>query len=58
MNKITRAELRGKHLDDDCHKAKTKTKEFGSTDNRVFCLGLGKDKCIECKAYIRHARPL
>lgn len=65
MKRVTRAELRGKRLDDDCKKAYTSNHEFGENDNRVFCLGLYDietdyilDKCWPCRAFVDNAKPL
>ena len=63
---ISRAELRGKPLDEDCKTAHLTTSEFGEDDYRVFCYGLYKeqsvteicDKCRECKAFVENATPL
>ena len=65
MKKITRAQLRGKPLDEDCKKANRTTHEYGIDDNRVFCYGLLEDmsywakqeKCENCKAYVYNAEP-
>lgn len=60
----TRAELRGKPLDSDCHRANKSLHESGFNDDRVFCYGLYKDmadeiknKCKECKAFVGNAEP-
>ena len=65
MKKITRADLRGKPLDRDCHKAYRTTNEYGAEDDRVFCLGLIDcmtdellEKCKDCDAHIDHITPL
>ena len=65
MKRVTRAELRGRKLDDDCKKAHTTSHEFGENDNRVFCLGLCDiesdyilDKCWSCGAFAYNAEPL
>lgn len=63
--KNDRASIRGKHLDDDCKKAKISRHEYGMDDNRCFCYGLIDmsteallPKCIECGAYCLNAKPL
>lgn len=65
MKRVTRAELRGERLDDDCKRAYTSSHEFGKDDNRVFCLGLYDicsdcilDKCWSCGAFVDNAKPL
>ena len=62
---ISRAEMRGKKLDDDCVKAKICSNEFGLNDNRCFCYGLIDcstesylEKCIDCGAFVDNAKPL
>ena len=37
---ISRAEMRGRQLDDDCKNAKISKNEYGIDDNRCFCYGL------------------
>ena len=63
MKKITRAMLRNKPLEKDCYKANTSSHEYGSDDNRIFCLGLMDlmteelcDMCKTCKAHVNNAR--
>lgn len=65
MKKITRADLRGKPLDKDCHKAYRSTHEYGIEDNRVYCLGLIDcmndellEKCRDCNAHVTNVTPL
>lgn len=66
MKKITRNQLRGKPLDEDCKRANTTTHEYGQKDNRVFCYGLYAEcsdweideKCKNCKAFVDNAEPL
>ncbi len=64
MKKISRAELRGTSLDEDCKKAQISKYEYGPKDNRCFCYGLINcendeylDKCRECKAFVDNAEP-
>lgn len=59
-----RAALRGKPLDDDCHKARISTHEYGMEDNRKFCYGICNglpdeiaEKCRKCGAYAYNAEP-
>lgn len=63
--RMTRADLRGEHFDEDCYLSRTTTNEFGQSDHRVFCYGsIDKttdeplDKCKECGAYVWNATPL
>lgn len=65
MERITRADLRGKPLDKDCKKAYRATHEYGAEDNRVYCYGLIDKrydellgKCEECDAHISKVTPL
>ena len=65
MKRVTRAELRGKKLDDDCKRAYTSSNEFGEDDNRVLCHGLYDiesdcilDKGLSCGAFACKAKPL
>ena len=65
MKHISRKELRGKNLDDDCKKANIAKNEYGKFDNRCFCYGLIDDstesyleKCIGCGAFVDNAKPL
>lgn len=62
---ISRAKLRGKPLDKNCHTAHRTSGEYGAEYDRIFCLGLGDkrtdellEKCIKCKAYVGNATPL
>jgi hypothetical protein len=54
-----RAQLRGRELDDDCHKANISTNECGIKDNRKFCYGLEDacllPKCRKCGAHVSKA---
>lgn len=61
---ISRAQLRGKPLDDDCRIARQSSHEYGMNDNRVFCYGLMDrmtdeylQKCRECGAFVDNAEP-
>ena len=65
VNKINRAKLRGKLLDEDCKSARRSIHEYGYEDNRVFCYGLADcmtdeclTKCKECGAFVYNATPL
>lgn len=63
---ISRAELRGKRLENECYGANTTRHEYGIEDNRIFCYGLYMeqseteicDKCLKCKAFVGNATPL
>ena len=62
MNKITRADLKGKKLNDFCYKANRSTHEGGPNDNKVYCYGLIDkktdeliDECFNCKANVMYA---
>lgn len=63
---IDRAKLRGKPLDEDCHRAHRTSHEYGIKDDRVFCYGLYAEnsvydiaeKCLKCGAYVDNAEPL
>lgn len=62
MKRVSRSQLRGKPLDDDCKKAEISKYESGPADNRCFCYGLidlstevPLDKCMECEAFARNA---
>lgn len=64
-NKIDRAKLRGKPLDNDCRLAMKGYHEYGDEDNRIFCYGLADamtdeclTKCKECGAFVYNATPL
>ena len=66
MKRVTRAQLRGKALDDDCRKAYRVTHEYGPEDKRVYCFGLcaaerdfeALPKCTGCGAYVENAKPI
>jgi len=62
---ISRRQIRGKALDDDCETAKISRNEYGVHDKRCFCYGLIDrstesylKKCIECSAFADNAKPL
>lgn len=62
---ISRAEMRGRQLDDDCKNAKISKNEYGIDDNRCFCYGLRDcsteeylGKCYKCGAFVNNAKPL
>lgn len=64
-NKISRKNIRGINLDNDCKKAKIATKQYGINDNRCFCYGLIDcstesylEKCIICNAFVDNSKPL
>ena len=61
---ITREQLRGKPLFNECNKARQVNYLYGIGDNRIFCYGLldstGKriaTMCLNCKAYAYNATP-
>ena len=61
---ISRAEMRGKKLDDDCKNAKISKNEYGIDDNRCFCYGIRDysteeylEKCYKCGAFVNNAKP-
>lgn len=65
MNKVSRADLRGRKLEKFCAEANASTNEFRSGDNRVFCYGLNDasteeliDECKNCKANVIYAVPI
>ena len=65
MKRISRATLRGKHLDPICKKAHTTTNEYGLKDNRVFCYGIWDamteeptEWCKKCGAFVWNETPL
>ena len=65
MKKITRADLRGKHLEPFCQKAQISNYECGPKDNRQYCYGLVSKQtdeliyeCANCKANVRYVTPL
>ena len=66
MKRITRAQLRGKPLDEDCRKiAKSDSGQFGPNDKRCFCTGIWSpmyedylEKCFHCTAWGANATPL
>lgn len=65
MNKVNRAELRGRRLEKFCERANTSTNESGPDDNRVFCFGLNDfrtdeliELCKNCKANVIYAEPI
>ena len=65
MKRVSRAQLRGKPLDDDCRIAGISKHECGPDDQRCFCYGLKDmmtddlvDKCWDCPAYAMNATPL
>ena len=62
---MSRAQLRGKPLDEDCRRAKISHNEYGPDDTRCFCYGFIDastesllDKCSECGALAYNAVPL
>lgn len=65
MKRQTRAQLRGKPLDEDCRKiARSDSGQFGAQDRRCFCTGIWDPmhedflpKCRECKAWSSNAEP-
>lgn len=64
-SEISRKELRGQNLDDDCKTANIAENEYGEFDNRCFCYGLTDcstesylEKCIKCGAFVSNAKPL
>ena len=65
MKRVTRAELRGQPLDEDCRKyGRPDSGQFGNEDKRCFCTGVWDrmhedflPKCIKCKAWAMNAEP-
>ena len=65
MKRITRAQIRGKPLDEDCKTiAKPDSGQYGSNDKRCFCTGLWnpmyeafEEKCFFCNAWNGNAEP-
>lgn len=65
MKRVSRAQLRGKPLDEDCKiYGMISRYEYGEEDNRCFCFGLinpmyedYEQKCRDCKAWSRNAEP-
>ena len=65
MKRVTRAEIRGKPLDDDCKRyGYSKSGQFGPDDKRCFCSGIWnrmtdefERKCFECNAWDSNAQP-
>ena len=62
--KMTRADLRGRPLDSDCHMANISRGERGSDDKRNFCYGRADgmtdellDKCRQCGALVWNENP-
>jgi hypothetical protein len=60
--RATRAQLRGKPLGPDCHRARISKHEFGPDDERCYCLGLFSgdcetidDECYKCGAFVYNA---
>lgn len=66
MKRKTRAQMRGKPLDDDCKKyGRPDSGQFGPEDRRCFCTGMLDrmtddivDKCRECAAWNALATPI
>lgn len=63
MKRITRAQLRGKPLDEDCKKyGRSNSGQCGSWDKRCFCTGIWnrmydefERKCLTCPAWDNNA---
>lgn len=63
MKRKTRAQMRGKPLDDDCKKyGRPDSGQFGPEDKRCFCTGIWnrmyddyERKCIVCPALVSNA---
>lgn len=61
----TRAQLRGKPLDEDCRKiARSDSGQYGPQDRRCYCTGIWDpmheeilSKCRECRAWNNNAEP-
>lgn len=64
MKRVSRAQLRGQKLDDDCKRyGHTTTNEYGREDKRVYCCGLYNlmtdeplEKCKVCKAFVKNEK--
>ena len=61
---LTRRDMRGRQLDEDCYRAKISRHEYGPDDDRCFCYGFISKmtdnylpKCYECGAFVLNATP-
>ena len=65
IKRITRTDLRGTWLDEDCKRAHTAPHLYGPEDPRVFCYALYDPsadgeilpKCKQCRANVDNATP-
>lgn len=66
MKRVTRSQLRGKPLDEDCKKyGRSESGQFGPDDFRCFCSGIWnrmyedyERKCVTCPAWVSNSTPL